>query len=146
MVGVFYVVGCGKEIQPNAKLTMQNTAPKRGAGPDDPIGLAFLDRDRPMGLSDGSGVRTGSSNAVRIQFCAPRRAPAAASLQSEGDLAVREGRRTRSERRPSGMSDREGARTTGGAGRVLSISCTCAKVTPEKQQTAVRDVKRGVSA
>ena len=33
-----------------------------------------------------------------------------------------------------------------GAGRVLSISCTCAKVTPERQQTAGRDVKRGVSA
>ena len=30
----------------------------------------------------------------------------------------------------------------GGCG---AISCTCAKVTPEKQQTAGRDVKRGVS-
>jgi len=38
------------------------------------------------------------------------------------------------------------ARSTCAQGGRGPISCTCAKVTPEKQQTAGRGVKRGVSA
>ena len=38
------------------------------------------------------------------------------------------------------------AQSTCARGGCGAISCTCAKVTPEKQQTAGRDVKRGVSA
>lgn len=47
---------------------MQNTAPKGGAGSDDPTGR-FCGRDRPVGHSDRSIVRTGSSNGRRIESC-----------------------------------------------------------------------------
>ena len=95
---------------------MTTSAPQRGAGSDDPIGRDF-GQDRPTGLSDRSYVRTGPSNPEVLEFTG-RVAPVLSDPQSEGDLAVRERRRTRRERRPSGRSDREGARTTGGAGRV----------------------------
>ena len=47
---------------------MQNTAPERGAGPDDPIGRN-LGRDRPTGLCGRSIVRTGSSYGRSIESC-----------------------------------------------------------------------------
>jgi len=48
---------------------MQNTAPKGGAGSDDPTGqLLFGRQDRPAGLC-GKSVRTGPSNGRRIDSC-----------------------------------------------------------------------------
>ena len=50
---------------------MQNTAPKGGAGSDDPIG-PFCGRDRPTGLCGRSFVRTSFSNGRRIDSCDDR--------------------------------------------------------------------------
>jgi len=47
---------------------MQNTAPKGGAGSDDPIGRD-CGRDRPTGHCGKCIVRTGSSNGRRIDSC-----------------------------------------------------------------------------
>ena len=48
---------------------MQNTAPKGGAGSDDPTGQLFGRQDRPAELCGKSVVRTGSSNGRRIDSC-----------------------------------------------------------------------------
>ena len=98
------------------------SAPQGGAGSDDPIGLAFLGRDRPMGLSDRSDVRTSFSNAVRIDSCAVLSASSSTTSDTAGaragDLAVRERRRTRLERRPAAAADPDGEGGKREAGRV----------------------------
>ena len=112
------------------------SAPQGGAGSDDPIGLAFLGRDRPMGLSDRSDVRTSFSNAVRIDSCAAlsSRTVRSSSRRScscrsgttttdttgarAGNLAVRERRRTRLERCPAAAADPDGEGGKREAGRV----------------------------
>jgi hypothetical protein len=126
--------------------TMTEPAHK-GAGTDEATGLmrGSLARWTPVGRDSSC---TCFSNAELLEFN-PRRAPAAASLQSEGDLAVRERRRTRRERRPSGRSDREGARTTGGAGRggcgaVLDPRRITVRRQPNGRVRLSTDVIRGV--
>ena len=49
---------------------MNKSDPKRGDRSDDPTGLQDLWQDRPAGHLDRDVVRTDSSNADSIQFCA----------------------------------------------------------------------------
>ena len=107
------------------------SAPQGGAGSDDPDG-----QGRPSRTLSQEFVRTSFSNAVRIDSCAvlSRGAVRSSSRRSRscrsgttttdttgaraGDLAVREGRRTRSERRPAAAADPDGEGGKREAGRV----------------------------
>ena len=135
---------------------MTTPAPKRGLVSDEPTGLRSW-QVRPVGLSDGSGVRTGSSNAVRIDSCAVLSASSSTTSDTAGaragDLAVRERRRTRLERRPAAAAepDGEGGKREAVAGAVW---CGCGAALDPRRITVRRqpngrvrlcvDVIRGV--
>jgi len=97
------------------------SAPKGGAGSDDPTGRD-RGRNRPAELCGKSIVRTGSSNGRSIVSFAVLSASSSTTSDTAGaragDLAVRERRRTRLERRPAAAADPDGEGGKREAGRV----------------------------
>ncbi len=97
------------------------SAPKGGAGSDDPTGRDRV-RNRPDGNLWEGIVRTSFSNAVRIGSFAVLSASSSTTSDTAGaragDLAVRERRRTRLERRPAAAADPDGEGGKREAGRV----------------------------
>ena len=83
------------------------SAPQGGAGSDDPDG-----QGRPSRTLWEEFVRTGSSNAVRIDSCAVLSASSSTTIHATGaradNLAVRERRRTRLERCPAAAAEPDG--------------------------------------
>ena len=102
---------------------MKQSAPQGGAGSDDPTGRD-RGRNRPVEHCGKCIVRTGSSNAVRIGSFDDLSLSASSSTTEEpsgaraGDLAVRERRRTRLERRPAAAAEPNGEGGKREAGRV----------------------------
>ena len=149
-------------------------APEGGAGSDEPIGHD-LGQVRPIGYLWDGIVRTSFSNAEHYQSNADSRGSLSTAI-STAHRAVAPGGanagrnygpqrglapdrmrlcRTLWAANEYAVAQRSDlcslvspavAQSTCARGGCGAISCTCAKVTPEKQQTAVRDVKRGVSA
>ena len=97
------------------------SAPQGGAGTDNPT-ERDLWKDRPVEHSWRSLSCTCFSNAVRIDSCAVLSASSSTTSDTAGaragDLAVREGRRTRLERRPAAAADPDGEGGKREAGRV----------------------------
>ena len=134
---------------------------------------ALLWEAGPSDGLQGRSVRTCSSNAELYQFiatlshswstaistancCSDRRRQRRSQLRAEAGACPRPDRRSRTRmgrqrvccKAQCRLSDCCSPSTAAvvGAGWLLSISCTCAKVTPEKQQTEGRADKLGVSA
>ena len=97
---------------------MNKPDPIRGDRSDEPTGHTLW-QARPVGLCDGSDVRTDSSCAEAIDSNATT--TGASRSQSEGDLDLPEAAGRRAEGRPSGKSDgkRSDRRETSG-GAVVS--------------------------
>ena len=129
---------------------MNDTAPKGGAGSDDPTGRELFGRqDRPAGHLWTGCVRTGSSNANPYQFIATptdsarsqrSRGLDSAERSPEGDPEARgSGNRERSERN-------DAARSRWLSRWLATISCTSGRVTPTVQASDGRRVNAGDSA